>query len=99
MIERDTTRILLKRSPRLTFIKLGGGGALAHGPLLFMPANVGGRIARGSDRYMTNPTSAPPTLTYDPQKEFARLILAAALPSLVAVSSSVPVKALKELNE
>ncbi len=40
-----------------------------------------------------------PNLTYDPQKDFAPLILATTLPSLVVVNSSVPVKTLKELNE
>lgn len=40
-----------------------------------------------------------PNLPYDPQKDFAPLILATTLPSLVVVNSSVPVKTLKELNE
>lgn len=39
------------------------------------------------------------SLTYDPQKDFAPLILATTLPSLVVVNSSVPVKSIKELNE
>jgi tripartite-type tricarboxylate transporter receptor subunit TctC len=38
-------------------------------------------------------------LAYDPQKDFAPLILATTLPSLVVVNSTVPVKTMKELNE
>jgi tripartite-type tricarboxylate transporter receptor subunit TctC len=38
-------------------------------------------------------------LTYDPQKDFAPLILATTLPSLVVVNPSVPVKSMKELIE
>lgn len=40
-----------------------------------------------------------PNLPYDAQKDFAPLILATTLPSLVVVNSSVPVKSMKELNE
>jgi len=40
-----------------------------------------------------------PNLTYDPQKDFAPLVLATTLPSLVVVNASVPVKTMKELND
>ncbi len=39
------------------------------------------------------------SLPYDAQKDFAPLILATTLPSLVVVNPSVPAKSMKELNE
>jgi tripartite-type tricarboxylate transporter receptor subunit TctC len=38
-------------------------------------------------------------LTYDPQKDFAPIILATTLPSLVVVNAAVPVKSMAELTE
>lgn len=40
-----------------------------------------------------------PSLPYNPQQDFAPLILATSLPSLVVVNSAVPVSTIKELNE
>jgi tripartite-type tricarboxylate transporter receptor subunit TctC len=39
------------------------------------------------------------SLPYDPQKDFAPIILATKLPSLVVVNNSVPVKSMKKLND
>ncbi|MEO5595858.1 MAG: tripartite tricarboxylate transporter substrate binding protein [Lysobacteraceae bacterium] len=40
-----------------------------------------------------------PSLPYNPQQDFAPLILATSLPSLVVVNSAVPVSTIRELNE
>jgi tripartite-type tricarboxylate transporter receptor subunit TctC len=45
-----------------------------------------------------NPHLYKSTLRYDPQKDFAPVILATTLPSLVVVNKTVPVKSMKELN-
>jgi tripartite-type tricarboxylate transporter receptor subunit TctC len=39
------------------------------------------------------------SLSFDPQKDFAPLILATTLPSLVVVNPSLPVKSMRELND
>jgi tripartite-type tricarboxylate transporter receptor subunit TctC len=39
------------------------------------------------------------SLPYDPQKDFAPVILATILPSLVVVNNAMPVKTMKELNQ
>lgn len=46
-----------------------------------------------------NPHLYKSTMRYDPQKDFAPVILAATLPSLVVVNTTVPVKSMKELND
>jgi tripartite-type tricarboxylate transporter receptor subunit TctC len=46
-----------------------------------------------------NPHLYKSSLRYDPQKDFAPVILATTLPSLVVVNPAVPVKSMRELND
>jgi tripartite-type tricarboxylate transporter receptor subunit TctC len=46
-----------------------------------------------------NPHLYKTTMRYDPQKDFAPVVLATTLPSLVVVNTKVPVKSMRELND